>query len=218
MGRIIKNRSGSMKKARLEEIFEEGMNVHLKILTFFFDIIKQNDVREETIIFIQKRLNVIIEKKESENKKPTIEQLQKIAEIIFWNLSFQVTNGFINKIICSLGSDSLIHIVTKVCDRINTPASFLVKHGILIWYSKNLQIENIATYIRNGGFSKIAMNILIYRIVDYCSLHKIGYKDLDRIVKEFGIKKQNMMKLKYKNKKVGRNDPCSCGSGKKFKR
>ena len=120
MGRIIKNRSGSMKKSRLEEIFEEGMNVHLKLLSSFFEIIKQDEAETEITTFIQKRLSSIIEEKESQNEKlPSTEKLEKIAKTIFWNLNFQVTYGLINKIIHSLGSNNLINIVNNVCDKIH---------------------------------------------------------------------------------------------------
>jgi len=43
MGVIIKNRAGSLNKTKLEEIFKEAMNVHLRTLTSFFEIIKQED-------------------------------------------------------------------------------------------------------------------------------------------------------------------------------
>lgn len=195
MGRIIRNRSGSMKKTKLVEIFEEGMNVHLRILTSFFDIIKQADAEKEIVEIIKKRLNVIIEEKELRK-----EQLEKIAKTIFWNLNFQVTYGFLNKIIHSLGADTLLPVVESVCDKIDTSSSFLIKHGILMWYSKNLQIDNIADYIEKDGFSKTAKNILDYQIANHCALHSINFKDYERIEKKFGIPRKNIYMLKAKNK------------------
>jgi GTPase SAR1 family protein len=50
MGRIIKNRSGSLKKERLELIFEEAMKVQLRILSSFFEAIKTEE--NELIRFI----------------------------------------------------------------------------------------------------------------------------------------------------------------------
>jgi len=199
MGRIIKNRSGSMKKSRLEEIFEEGMNVHLKLLSSFFEIIKQDEAEKEITTFIQKRLSSIIEEKESQNEKlPSTEKLEIIAKTIFWNLNFQVTYGLINKIIHSLGSNNLINIVNNVCDKIDTPATFLVKHGILMWYSKNLQINNIAEYVENDGFSKTAKNILNYLIANHCALHSVNFKDIEKIEKTFGIPRRSIYMLKAK--------------------
>lgn len=201
MGRIIRNRSGSMKKTKLVEIFEEGMNVHLRILTSFFDIIKQNDAEKEIVEIIQKRLNAIIQYVELEKGKELgKEQLKKIAKAIFWNLNFQVTYGLLNKIIHSLGADTLIPVVESACDKMDTPASFLVKHGILMWYSKNLQIDNIANYIENDGFSKTAKNILNYQIANHCALHSVNFKDYERIEKKFGIPRKSIYMLKAKNK------------------
>ncbi|MBU0459958.1 MAG: toll/interleukin-1 receptor domain-containing protein [Nanoarchaeota archaeon] len=201
MGLIIRNRSGSMKKTKLVEIFEEGMNVHLRILTSFFDVIKQDDTEKEIVEIIKKRLNAIIEDKEQgQAKELRKDQLEKIAKTIFWNLNFHVTYGFLNKIIHSLGADTLLPVIESVCDKIDTPSSFLIKHGILMWYSKNLQIDNIADYIEKDGFSKTAKNILNYQIANHCALHSINFKDYDRIEKKFGIPRKNIIMLKAKNK------------------
>ena len=201
MGRIIRNRSGSMKKAKLKEIFEIGMNVHLRLLTSFFDIIKQDDAEKKIVEIIKKRLNAIIEEKEQgQEKELKKEQLEKIAKTIFWNLNFQVAYGFLNKIIHSLGADTLLPVVESVCDKIDTPSSFLIKHGNLMWYSKNLQIDNIADYIEKDGFSKTAKSILNYQIANHCALHSINFKDYERIEKKFGIPRNNIYMLKAKNK------------------
>ena len=40
IGCIIKNRAGSIEKTKLKEMFIEAMNVHLRILSLFFDLIK----------------------------------------------------------------------------------------------------------------------------------------------------------------------------------
>ena len=134
MGRIIKNRAGSLKKERLESIFEEAMKVHLRILTSFFDAIKSDELEMTT--FITERLNKIIEEKVAqqkiENKKikiPSKQEIEKLSKAIFWNMNFFITYGLINKIVHSLGSNKLTEVIQKVCDNENSPASFLVKHG-----------------------------------------------------------------------------------------
>ena len=46
MGRSIKNRAGSLKKEQLESLFKEGMNVHLRVLTSFIELIKNKESQD----------------------------------------------------------------------------------------------------------------------------------------------------------------------------
>lgn len=200
MGRIIKNRAGSLKKLRLEFIFEEAMRVHLRILTSFLELIKNEKAQQEIVNFISNRLNKIVEDKAEERKKegrkerkPSKEELEKTSKIIFWNMNFFVVYGLIDKIIHSLGSNKLTAIIKKVCDNENTPASFLVKHGILMWYNKNLQIDSIATKIDEYGFSEIAKKIMRFEIVNHSSMHLIGFKEKQKIEHKLGIPSKRLL-------------------------
>lgn len=200
MGRILKNRAGSLEKSRLESIFEEAMKVHLRILTSFFELIKQEEEQQKVIDFISNRLNKIVEDKVNELKKegrkerkPSKEELEKISKTIFWNMNFFVVYGFINKIIHSIGSNKLTKIIEKVCDSENTPASFLVKHGILMWYKKNIQIDNIAERIDEDGFSDIAKKVMKLMIVNHCSMHSLGFQEKQKIEHKLKIPSQRLL-------------------------
>lgn len=197
MGRIIKNRAGSMNKEKLSEIFREGMNVHLRILGSFFDLIKTENNQNEIIKFISNKLNEIIK-----NKKNEIDnrELEKIAMTIFWNTNYSVAYGYLNKIIYSLGANNLSAIIENVCDKINTPASFIVKQGINMWYSKNLQIDNIHSRINQDDFSETAKRIMENVIINHCSIHHINYQDMQRVEQKFKIPKKIILKLEAKNK------------------
>lgn len=184
MGCIIKNRAGSLEKTELEEIFKDAMNVHLRLLSSFFELIKDESGQKTVIDFISKRLEKISEEK---GKELSREKLEKISRNIFWNLNFFVVYVVINKIVHSLGSDKLAEIVIKACDEINTPASFLVRHGILMWYNKNLRIDELAKMIAKKDFSKIAERTIKLMVVDYSSLHQINYRDKQRIESKLGI-------------------------------
>ena len=184
LGHIIKNRAGSLEKERLEEIFREAMNVHLNILFYFFELIKSGDDQKDLINFISDILKKTIQEKERE---PSKERIERLARVIFWNLNFLIVYGIIDKIVSSLGSNKLIEIVKSVCDKVNTPASFLVKHEILMWYNKNLQINEIAERINEKDFSKIAKKTIELMVVDYCSLHQINFRDKQRITDKLGI-------------------------------
>lgn len=198
MGRIIKNRAGSLEKLRLEFIFEEAMKVHLRILTSFFDLIKNDKEQQEIVEFISNRLNMIIknkEKKDTGNKPRPLsrEKIEKLSRTVFWNTNFFVVYGYINKLIHSLGSNKLIPVIEKVCDKENTPVSFLLKHGILMWFNKNLQVDNIAKWIDEDGLSEISKRIMRFMIVNHCSMHAIGFKEKQKIESNLGIPSQKLL-------------------------
>jgi len=86
-----------------------------------------------------------------------------------------------------LGSDKLTDVIEKVCDKENTPASFLVKHGILMWYNKNLQINNIVEVIDKEDFSETAKKILKFMIVNHCAMHSVEFKDKQKIENKLNI-------------------------------
>lgn len=195
MGCIIKNRVGSLEKTRLEEVFKEAMFVHLRILSSFFEIIKNKEDQKAIVDFISKILEKIIEEKA---RKPSSKELERISRIIFWNLNFFVVYAFIDKIVHSLGSDKLTEIVKKVYDEMNTPASFIIKHGIIMWYNKNLKISEIVQRIEEKDFSQIAERIVKFMVVNHCSLHLTSYRDRQKIENKLGIPAKKLLIRRYK--------------------
>jgi len=205
MGLIIKNRAGSLEKSKLIAIFEAAMEVHLRILSSFFEFISDNKMQQGLVDYFSARLSVIVDERMKEQvkvgkkeRKPTYEELIKISKQLFWNLNFFIVYGFIDKIVHSLGSNKLLSIIEIVCDKNNTPASFLIKHGILMWYNKNLQIDDIATRLKGDGFSKTAENIMKFMIVNHCVLHPLGYKEYQRIQQKLGISSEKLLLQKAK--------------------
>lgn len=190
MGCITKNRAGSLEKNKLENIFVAAMNVHLRILSSFFEIIKSEDEQKSIIDFILENLKKIVEKNERELSE---NELKEHAKTIFWNLNFFVVFGIVHKIVHSLGSDKLTEIVKKACNEINTPASFLVKQGILMGYNKNLHISELTKRIGEKDFSEIAKRAIKLMVVNHCSLHPINYKDRQRIETQLGIPPKKLL-------------------------
>lgn len=188
MGRIIKNRSGSLEKKRLEEIFENAVSVHFRILAYFFDLIKSDKSQQEIIDFIITRLSRISERKQI----VATEKLKELGEKIFWNLNFGIVYSFIDKIISSIGSNNLLKITKETCDKINSPASFLVKHGIIMRYGKNLQTNDIYKKVLEKEFSRTAIQIIKYLIVDHCSTHNIRFSEQQKIAKKLTIPIRNL--------------------------
>jgi len=200
MGAIIKNRAGSLDKTRLEKIFGEAMNVYLRILNSFFEIIKQEDEQKNMINFISTFLKLFFEKKAEKRRKegkkektPDAKEWEKIAKTVFWNMNFFLIYGLLNKIILSVGSDKLTTVIQKVCDDTNTPATQIIKHGILMWYNKNLQIDNIEKLFKQKDFSDTAKKVMRFLMVNHCALHKINYEDKQKITNKFDIPAQRLL-------------------------
>lgn len=108
------------------------------------------------------------------------EQLPEIAKTMFWNMNFMVILGILEKISFSLGSNRLTGIIKKVCDEIDSPATFIVKHHILMWYCKNLQIRELSQ-MNEPQFSEVAKDIIRLLVIQHCRMHKIDYTDRSKI-------------------------------------
>jgi len=198
IGYVMKNRAGSIEINKLEEMFLEAMKVHLRVLSSFFELIKNEKGQQEIVSFLLKMIKKIIDKKTTKKEEINIQDLEKYARQFFWKSNFFVVYGVINKIVHSLGSDKLIKIVNKVCDEMNTPASFLVKHGILMWYNKNLQIDKYAKKLEDKEFSLLGKDILKLMIIQYCSVQHLNFKDRQRIEQLFNFSPGRLL-LKNKN-------------------
>ena len=111
-------------------------------------------------------------------------------------MNFSLIYSLNSKIIHSLGSNKLITIVQNVCDVENTPATFIIKHGIYMWYNKTLQIDEIYDYIEADGFSKTAKRIMEHRIVNHCQTHSMGYKEHQKIEQRSKIPTRILLKRK----------------------
>lgn len=200
MGLIIKNRSGSLDKQRLEYIYEQGMKVHLRIIKSFIDLIREEKAEQEFIDFLTERINKAIEEKEEENKELSIEKIEKLVRKIYWNLNFGVLHGFTTKAIHSLGSSNLLNISQAVSEKLKTPSAFIINHGIRMWYGKNLRLDEIDARLRDADFSKTAQNLMKFKIVEHCRLHNIEFKDLQKIEQKLHIPTAKLLAERAKNK------------------
>jgi len=197
MGQIIKNRVGSLERTQLEDLFMEAMNINLRFLSEFFNVIKDESSQQEILTFIKKRLEMI---SKIQQKELTRDEEEKISREIFWNINFFTMFGIIYKTIHSIGSDKIMSIVEKCCENDNIPSIFLIKQGILMDYYKNVQTNEISKVISNDNFSEMAKRILKFMIVNYSSLHPINRRDRQKIEQEIGISSMKLLRLGTKKK------------------
>lgn len=198
MGLIIKNRSGSLDKKKIEYIYEQGMKVHLRIVKSFINLIREEKAEKEFIDFLTERINKAIEEKE--NKQLSIDKIEKLVRKIYWNLNFGVLHGFTTKAIHSLGSSNLLNISQAVSENLRTPSAFIINHGIRMWYGKNLRLDEIEKRLRDADFSKTAQNLMKFKIVEHCRLHKIEFKDLLKIEQKLHIPTTKLLVERAKHK------------------
>jgi hypothetical protein len=192
IGCIIRNRAGSLEKERLQDMFKSGMNVHLRMLSWFIESIKSEEGQKEMVDLII-RILIRLDKRKDENQKLSEEERRKIAHIIFWNINFYAISGHIYKICLSLGSDKLIPISNQVCDQIDDPSSFLIKHGIIMRYQKNIQLYRLKKRINEKDFSKIALNTAKMLVVNHCYINLISYRDIHKIGDTLGIPRSQLI-------------------------
>ena len=193
MGQIIKNRSGSLELSKLEEIFEAGLLVHLRILSSFFQLIKEEELQSYIVEFVVSKIKMIIDEQGEEIE---LKELEKLAKTIFWNLNFSVVLGFISKAIHSLGSVNLINVSNTVSQKLDSPSSFIVHHGIKMWFEKSLRVEEFSNKIESDGFSNTAKKVMKFKIVEHSKLHKIKPRDMTKIEKTLDIPRAALLSKK----------------------
>lgn len=189
MGSILKNRSGSLKKEDMINLFKEGMSVHLRILGSIFDLIENEDIQKKIISEVSK----FIEDNLKENLSK--EELNKLASLLFWNYIFILINSSINKIVHSLGSENIKFISAEVFEELKTPSSYLVNLGIWMWYDKSIPLEEISNEINNKKFSETAKKSIFDMIYNHCALHNINYREIKRIENKLNFKIINKPKM-----------------------
>lgn len=184
LGRILTNRSGSVKSAQLKTIFEKGMNVHLRVMSSFFQIVREMIAIPNYDSFIKEQLMEV-------DPKMNPETVSEKAQKFFWGMNFGFIVGMIAKISMSLGSKSTIKISDAVCSESITPIKFLVQQDIAMRYAKNLRLDEIKK-LDKYNMPEVAKNALAFSIVQFCMYNRITENDRNELLR-FGIKKQFLL-------------------------
>lgn len=192
LGSIIKNRAGSLRNEQLERLFEDAMDVQLRHVSYFLGLVKSITESDEGTKFLEERI------KEA-HPEVNEDELPTRANMLFWAMNFSFIFSVIKKTAFSLGSASVVRVAKSVCERRNTPASFLLKHTILMWFKKNVVIDELQKMDKILD-NRTAKNAMLWLISDYCRVHVIDYKDASKL-ESLGIKKQVLLPSPAKEKK-----------------
>lgn len=191
MGAIIKNRAGSLGNEQLKKLFLSGVNVHLRLLTSFLLLIERITEAPDYSDFLIERIR---DKYQNYDEV----QLKQTAKRIFWGVNFAFIIGTIRKTAQSLGSSKIANVVKDVCDAVGSPASYMIKHTILMWKNKNLRIDELMKMDKILD-NPVAKSAMLWLITEYCSMHRIDYKDTSKLGK-LGIKSQSLLPKTDKDK------------------
>lgn len=184
IGAILKNRAGSLGNEQLKNLFITGINVHLRQTSSFLALVEKMTEEDNYSDFFVERIR-------DNYPDESEERLKQKANQFFWSGNFAFIFGTVRKISKSLGSNKLTNIVKDVCDKLNTPASFMIKHTILMWSNKNLRINELLKMdkILDCPISKYVM---MWLITEYCTMHRIDYKDSSKL-EQLGIKAKALL-------------------------
>ena len=189
IGCIMRNRAGS-SRTMLEGLFEKGSNVHLRIVSSFFELIKRMIKKENYDVFIQKR---VAEK----NPDLTPTQISKISQDIFWNLNFGFILAMIERITGALGAKTLMNISDSVCEQKNTPAYYVIKQAMSMRYQHNIRLAELQEKDLKK-LSPITQNALFFFINQFCRYNRIEDAERQQL-KKLGLNIKDLPLLPDKN-------------------
>ena len=192
IGSVIKNRAGSLRSEQVEKLFEEAMDVHFRHVSNFLEIVKSIVESTDGTKFLEDRIREV---------KPDIDEktLPQRANTLFWGMNFLFLFSILKKTAFSLGSDATARAAKVVCERRNTPASFLLKHTILMWFKKNVDIDELQKMDKVLDNATVK-NVMLWLLSDYCSLHIVDFKDAAKLEK-LGIKRKVFLPSPNKEKR-----------------
>lgn len=168
IGQVIKNRAGSLDKDSLNSLFEGGLNICFRIISSYFEVL--NDKQSEAFF-----TDLIVKKLKNKSSRD-IEEQKKIATKWFWTFNFIFIYAFLNVAITYLGTEQLIPNIIEVANRINTPASLLVKHGMLMQYKQDLDLDEIKNFMEKRNWHYISKNIMKLMVIHHFLIHHIMEK------------------------------------------
>lgn len=175
IGRVLRNRTGSLRQSELSIMFKTGMNIHLRLLTSFFEVISDVNEKKAAFDYLKRRIC-------EANPNLDVERVNQLVEKMFWNLNFGVVIGFLGKITFSLGSDKLMSVVNTVVESQYSEATFIIRQAISMYYKKRLQIDEIEKLLNDNSVSEITKKLMCFIVSDYCQTHRIDYRDRSRLI------------------------------------
>lgn len=183
IGNIVRNRYGSLQIGRQKKIIQEAININLRIISYVFDAIKNQNNQQDIISWIKKRLEHLIKKK---NIEGNIDYLEKATEI-FWNINYFIICGFIYQTVRSIGTKNLNRIISDLSSEKSEPSYSLIEHGIKLFYNYEIDVSKIEKDFKDYSYSFVAELIMKHLISFFSQYNIIDFKEKQRISARLGI-------------------------------
>ena len=182
LGQVIKNRAGSLKRDSLEKIVRTILDIHGKIYSQFFSLIREAEMEGYVVELIAYWLS----------KHPKIvsrrsrEQIKEMASTLFWNLNFQAICSITMHCVRSVGSDQLWPVVKEVCNRLSVPLGDIIKLGTEIYYKNQIPISSLQ--VEKEKLPIVAWSIVREMVVRYCNTRPMRYNERQQVESLLNVK------------------------------
>ena len=171
MGHILKTRPGSFKKNLQKKYLTESFNVLFRITRRFLDDFRSNE--DKFIEYFKDRILYF------SKDRLLSEETYNLTRRYFCQFNLWNYYACIYRSVSTLCSGQLIPIVEDVCDEINTTLSFFIKLQSKIWYTKNVDTNEIKKYYKS--LKGIQRYVLADLLIRYCEMHDVKFKEKQRL-------------------------------------
>lgn len=207
IGQILKNQYGSLEKSMLENLFEEGQDVGLRLMKSFMDLMlsEQSELKE-----------IVASHLEKTDKKLSKEEIDEMSQKVLSFFSYSIILGWMDKIVSSLGYDKIVDIADEVNSRKETVASELINFSIHAWHTKKVDVEKIKALrnkFKNEGNHQ-AIYILTDIVAHHLHMHTVDFSEKQKLKEALGFSVKSQLSLQDR----GQSSSQKRAKGKKGKR
>jgi len=182
LGQIAKNRAGSFSREQLKEILLETENLGFRILNYFLNEMKCDELKEWLI-------NRLEEEERTKRKAFKYEQKLNFIEKMIQLFGFLLTIGMISKVSQAIGSDKLVELVNMIALENDYPSYELV--NLLIDIEHNSINVDLVEHLYNkykDSKNWWALQTLSYFLQSYMNTHRIDYRVRQKICNLLGLR------------------------------
>ena len=175
LGQVIKNRAGSLKRDHLKKVVRAILDIHGKIYSQFFSLIREAEIEgcvvELIAYWLSKHPKIV--------SRRSREQIKEMASTLFWNLNFQAICGIAMHCVRSVGSDQLWPVVREVCDQLSVPLGDVIKFGTEIYYKNRIPVSSLQ--VGKEELPIVAWSVVREMVVRYCNTRPMKFDERQQV-------------------------------------
>lgn len=184
-GQIVRNRHSSLPRDSLYSLVEQGAGTGLRFLNYFINL--SDMAKSEVVRSIEEHLY--------EHPNLTDEQVHKMAETTFLQITYGVINGVIRKIASAIGSKEAQEIYDQLEMQESTPATILLNKAISMHFNKSIDIDEIKKVSKALSKNAVCTRILRELVIQHTYMFPVKYKDKQKLSECLDISLQGQLFL-----------------------